>query len=152
MQDSPLDQPKPDLTQPKPPCDPEPVYSVALAISLRDMAQRLASVEEKFDKNRNPKPSKGPFLVELFKVIFGGWPVLGFLFLLLFYAPLRDALNAIPDKVRNAAEFGAFGVSLKSTFQVEAAKLGAGKLSETIPGLRALPLNVFCERHEILRA
>ena len=143
MQDSPLDQSKPDLPQPTAPCDPEPVHSVVLAISLRDMTQRLASVEEKFDKDRNAKPTKAPFLIELFKVIFGGWPILGFVFLFLFYAPLRDALNAIPEKVKMASEIGALGVSLKSTVQNEAVKLGAGNLSETLPRLSGAAIELL---------
>jgi hypothetical protein len=135
LEERPPNQSKADSPQPAPSCDPEPIHTVALAIALRDMAQRLGSVEEKFEADRRAKPAKGSFLIEFFKVIFGGWPALGLLFLILFYAPLRDALNAIPEKVKNAAEFGAFGVSLKSTVQIEAAKLGAGSLSETIPKL-----------------
>lgn len=137
LQEEPPIQSKADLPQPTPSSDPDPVHSVALAIALRDMAQRLASVEEKFEADRRAKPPKGTSLIEFSKVIFGGWPVLGFVFLFLFYAPLRDALNAIPEKVKTASEIGALGVSLKSTFQVEAAKLGATNLSETLPTLSA---------------
>lgn len=135
MQERPPSQSKADPPQSTPSSDPEPVHSVVLAIALRDMAQRLASVEEQFQADPRANPPKSPFIIEFFKVIFGGWPALGLLFLVLFYSPLRDALNAIPEKVKTASEIGALGVSLKSTFQVEAAKLGAGKLSETIPGL-----------------
>ncbi|MFZ1219808.1 MAG: hypothetical protein WAO00_10970 [Chthoniobacterales bacterium] len=100
-------------------------------------------MEGKFEADLRAKPPKGSFLIEFFKVIFGGWPALGLLFLILFYAPLRDALNAIPEKVKNAAEVGAFGVSLKSTVQVEAAKLGAGNLSETIPRLSGAAIELL---------
>lgn len=119
------------------------IQTVALAIALRDVAQRLSCMEEKFDKDRNAASRKGAFFIEFCKVVFGGWPALGLLFLLLFYSPLRDALNAIPEKVRTAAEIGALGVSLKSTVQVEAAKLGAGNLSETIPRLSGAAIELL---------
>lgn len=113
------------------------LHSIGLAIALRDVAQRLSSLEEKLEKNRAAGSRNGEFFIELCKVVFAGWPVLGLVFLFLFYSPLREALNAIPEKVRTAAEIGALGVSLKSALQVEAAKLGAGNLSETIPRLSA---------------
>jgi hypothetical protein len=74
-------------------------------------------------------------LVEILKVFFGGWPALTLVFLLLFYSPLRDALDAIPDKVKRADEIGVLGISLKTTIRVEAARLGVNTLSETIPNL-----------------
>lgn len=120
-----------------------PLHSVGLAIALRDMAQRLSSLEGKLDKNDTVGPPKSVFFLELCKVVFGGWPALGLLFLLLFYSPLREALNAIPEKVKMAAEIGALGVSLKSTVQVEAAKLSAGNLSETIPKLSSAAIELL---------
>jgi hypothetical protein len=107
------------------------------------MAQRLASVEGKLDKNHTAGSPKSVFFLELCKVIFGGWPALGLLFLLLFYSQLREALNAIPEKVKTAAEIGALGVSLRSTVQVEAAKLGAGNLSQTIPRLSGAAIELL---------
>lgn len=107
--------------------------SLHMAMTLRDVAQRLSSVEEKLD-SRDASPRKGR-LLEFSRVVFGGWPAFGFLFILLFYSPLKEALNAIPEKVKAADEIGVLGVSLKSTIKVEAAKLGELKLSETIPSL-----------------
>src|ERR1700730_4577022 len=115
--------------------DTTPVHLLGVAVALRDVAQRLLSVEETINKNRESAWRKGRGFVEICRGVFGGWPALGFLFLLLFYTPLREALNAIPEKVKTAQEIGVLGVSLKSTIQVEAAKLGASALSETIPRL-----------------
>src|SRR5262249_16870672 len=78
--------------------------------------------------------SSGGWL-ELFKIVLGGWPAFGLLFMLLFYRPVRDAINAIPEKVRSADEIGVLGVSLKNTIRVEAEKIGAIQLSETLPTL-----------------
>src|SRR5437763_1732689 len=95
----------------------------------------------KAGKHSNSK-DRSAFL-DLCKVVFGGWPALGFLFLLLFYSPLRDALNAIPDKVRTADEIGVLGVSLKSTIRAEAARIGESKLSDTIPRLSSSAIELL---------
>ncbi len=128
---------QPDKKSPQP--DPNEVsvsvHLIGFAATLRDVVQRLSSVEEKIEVNRNLPLRTNSIFVDLCKVVFGGWPALGFLFLLLFYSPLRDALNAIPDKVKSAQEIGVLGVSLKSTIKNEAAKLGETSLSETIPRL-----------------
>ena len=111
------------------------VEMVGVAMALRGVARRLIDLEEKLDAQREGTPRRGGRFLEFSKIVFGGWPALGFLFIILFYFPLRDALNAIPEKVKTADEIGVLGVSLKSTIRVEAAKLGETKLSETIPSL-----------------
>jgi hypothetical protein len=116
--------------------------SLHMAIVLRDVAQRLSSVEEKLD-SRDPGSRRGARLLEFSKVIFSGWPAFAFLFILLFYSPLKQALNAIPEKVKAADEIGVLGVSLKSTIKVEAAKLGETRLSETIPTLSSGAIELF---------
>jgi hypothetical protein len=54
---------------------------------------------------------------------------------LLFYAPLKDAIGAIPAKVKDAEQIEVLGVSLKSTLRVEAQRIGVISLSETLPAL-----------------
>lgn len=136
-------QPTQSNSSPSPNDDPGPVHMMGVAIALRDIAQRLLSVEERLDKNRDAGSRKGATFIEFCKVVFGGWPALGFLFLLLFYSPLREALNAIPEKVKTAEEIGMLGVSLKSTIQVEAAKLGESNLSATIPSLSSAAIELL---------
>jgi hypothetical protein len=63
--------------------------------------------------------------------------------MLLFYVPLRDAINAIPEKVKSADEIGVLGVSLKTTLRVEAEKIGAFQLSETLPALTPVAVEVL---------
>jgi hypothetical protein len=112
-------------------------------MAFRDFSQRLLSLEDKLGKDRDSGSSVGTTFIDFFKVLFGGWPALGFLFLVLFYSPLREALNAIPAKVKSAQEIGVLGVSLKSSIQVEAARLGANSLSETIPRLSSGAIEVL---------
>lgn len=102
---------------------------------MRDISQRLVNLESKLASKNKDTDHKNKTIVEICKIIFSGWTVLGFVFLLLFYSPLRDALNAIPEKVRSADEIGVLGVSLKSTLRIEATKFGELSLSETIPTL-----------------
>lgn len=118
------------------------IHMVGMSMALRDVAQRLSSVEEKLD-SREAGSGKGTRFLEFLKVVFGGWPAFGFLFILLFYSPLKQALNAIPEKVKTADEIGVLGVSLKSTIRVEAAKLGEVKLSETIPALSSAAIELL---------
>lgn len=111
------------------------VQMVGLAMALRDVGQHLAAIDAKLDAQRETASRRGGGFLEFWRIVFSGWPALGFLFIILFYFPLRDALNAIPDKVKTADEIGVLGVSLKSTIKKEAAKLGEVKLSETLPSL-----------------
>jgi hypothetical protein len=115
--------------------DPGPLHMISVAIALQNVGQRLSLVEARLEKSTGSSGKLSNTFVEILKVFFGGWPALALLFLLLFYSPLRDALNAIPDKVKRADEIGVLGVSLKSTIRVEAARLGVNTLSETIPNL-----------------
>lgn len=112
-----------------------PIERASLAAHLNLISQRLAQVDERL----RAKPADGtnaskPWL-EFFKVLLGGWPAFGLLFMLLFYVPVRDAINAIPEKVKSADEIGVLGVSLKNTIRAEAEKVGAIQLSETLPSL-----------------
>lgn len=116
---------------------PEPLQTITLSLALGAIGERLSGLEAQIKKQSDKPEKSGNSLLEIAKVIFGGWPALGFLFLILFYSPLRDALNAIPAKVRNAEEIGILGVSLKTTIKAEAIRLGANSLSETIPTLSA---------------
>lgn len=111
-----------------------PVERANLVAHLGLISQRLAEVETRL-KGNPERGSASKSWLEFSKVLLGGWPAFGLLFLLLFYAPVRDALNAIPDKVRSAEEIGVLGVSLKNRIRVEAEKIGAIQLSETLPTL-----------------
>jgi hypothetical protein len=108
--------------------------SVAL-VGIGTLLERVDRIEKLLTAASTPKPERSKPFLEAAKIIFGGWPVLGLVFLILFYAPLRDALNAIPEKVRGAEEIGVMGVSLKSVFSDEARKQGLGSLSQVIPDL-----------------
>jgi len=112
-----------------------PVERANLVAYLGLISQRLFDVEARLkSKSNNNESSAKPWL-EFSKVVLGGWPAFGLLFLLLFYAPVRDAINAIPDRVKSADEIGVLGVSLKGSIKVEAEKLGSIQLSETLPTL-----------------
>ena len=63
--------------------------------------------------------------------------------MILFYSPLREALNLIPEKVRLADEIQVAGVSLKSTIKKEALRVGAIDLSETIPRLSSPSIDLL---------
>lgn len=114
-----------------------PIERASLSMSLEHLARRLASLEAVIAA-KPPGPTRVlPSVVEVAKVVFGGWPAFGLLFLILFYGPLRDAISAIPEKVKAADEIGVLGVSLKSTLRREAERAGAITLSETLPALSA---------------
>lgn len=109
--------------------------AAAEAILLSQISERLTSLETQVIKAADSRPSKSPLILELSKIVFGGWPALGLVFLLLFFVPVRDALQAIPEKVRTADEIGLPGVSLKSTLRSEASKSGVEALGDTLPTL-----------------
>lgn len=119
------------------------VQMLSVAMSLQDVAHRLSSLEANLGKPTSGGSSKADSFIKFAAILFGGWPALGFLFLLLFYGPLREALNAFPEKVKGAQEIGVLGVSLKSTIRLEAARLGAGNLSETIPRLSSAAIELL---------
>ena len=112
-----------------------PIERVNLVAHLSLISQRLAQLEDRLKTNPNEGGYAGKSWLEFFKILLGGWPAFGLLFMLLFYIPVRDAINAIPEKVKSANEIGVLGVSLKNTIRVEAEKIGAIQLSETIPDL-----------------
>lgn len=104
---------------------------------LDSVASRLAVVEAAVVKDRDGSRggSLGTLVLEAAKVILGGWPAFGFLFLLLFYSPLNDVLRSIPDKVRSANEIALPGLSLKSTIERVATSQGLAGLGQAIPEL-----------------
>jgi hypothetical protein len=103
---------------------------------LGRLAEQIQRIEDNLKKVQQPaKQGVGSHVIEILKVILGGWPAFGLIFLVLFYGPLREALSAIPDKVRSANEIGVVGISLKTTLATEARKQGLGNLSETVPAL-----------------
>lgn len=113
---------------------------VGITLLLNEVSRRLSAIELSLSKPSDSAPSKPSLTIDILKVLLGGWPAFGFIFLILFYFPLRDALNAIPAKVNSAAEIGIMGISLKATIQGEAEKLGSGYLSGTIPNLTTAEL------------
>jgi hypothetical protein len=105
-------------------------------VLLGRMSEQLRSIEAQLAKPGEDKTSAAMFVLEVFKVALGGWPVLGLVFLILFYVPIRAALNAIPEKVRTADEIGLpGGLSLKSSIKAEATRSGLRSLAETLPEL-----------------
>jgi len=128
--------PPQDKSETVSPAQSRSLETLGVTLALQHVGSRLSTIERQLESvNARPIGKSSGAIVELLKIAFGGWPALGFIFLLLFYTPLRDALNAIPEKVRAAEEIGVLGVSLKSTIKIEAARLGASSLSETIPTL-----------------
>jgi len=110
-------------------------HAIGINVAMRSIDNRLSLVERRLDCEVGPDSRKYSTFLESLKIIFSGWPALGIIFILLFYAPLRDALNVIPEKVRSAIELSAFGVSLKSTVNVEARRMGVDNLPKTLPKL-----------------
>ena len=114
-----------------------PIERTNLASMLGQIGQRLLAIESRQQaESLKNRPASNTWL-ELTKIVLGGWAAFGILFLLLFYAPLRETINALPGKLRDADEIGAFGVSLKTTLRIEAEKAGEIQLSRTIPALSA---------------
>ncbi|MDC0744703.1 hypothetical protein [Polyangium mundeleinium] len=112
------------------------IESLHLTAVLRDVTRRVAAIEDALTKKVAPDTKSGAsLLLEYLKVVFGGWPALGFLFLLLFYTPLQAALTSIPEKVRTADEIHLAGVSLKSTIKSVAITQGVGPLADKLPQL-----------------
>jgi len=116
---------------------------IGVGIALRDVARHLTELEHKVEAQREAASRRGDSLLELLKILFSGWPAFALLFIVLFYFPLRDALNAIPDKVKSADELSVLGVSLKSTIKKEAARLGDARLSETLPSLSSAAIELL---------
>ena len=119
------------------------VSMIGVGIALRDVARHLTELEHKVEAQREAASRRGGSFLELLKILFSGWPAFALLFIVVFYFPLRDALNAIPDKVKGADELSVLGVSLKSTIKKEAAKLGEIKLSETLPSLSSAAIELL---------
>ena len=115
-----------------PESDARTIENVSLIVVLDHLATRIAGLEAQLSKRADA--SGGGMGVEVLKVL-SAWPTFGLLFLVLFYVPLRDAIGAIPDKVKQAEQIELLGVSLKSTLRVEAQRIGAVGLSETLPAL-----------------
>lgn len=112
-----------------------PVEDLALLTYLDLIGRRLSEIESRLGAKAPTNEAKSRSWIEFAKVLLGGWPAFGLLFMLLFYSPIRDAINAIPEKVRGADEIGLPGFSLKNTIRVEAERVGAIQLSETLPSL-----------------
>lgn len=108
---------------------------IGLTMALKGMGERLESIEEKVAGKGGLGSAIWKGFIDLSKIVFGGWAAFGFLFVILFHAPLREALQAIPEKVKDAEEIGLLGVSLKSRIIEEAKKAESVQLSESIPRL-----------------
>ena len=110
--------------------------SLSLLNLLKDFTNRLEILEKTISKQKKSGiQTVSDFIVEVLRIIFGGWAAFGFLFLLLFYTPLDRAISSIPDKVQSSNEIQVLGVSLKSTIRTVATSRGLEKLAETIPNL-----------------
>ncbi|WP_313625632.1 hypothetical protein [Achromobacter sp.] len=112
-----------------------PLERASLSSSLALIGQRLTSLEARLQNTAGEAKPTSPTWLEFAKIVFGGWPAFGLIFMLLFYGPVRDAINALPEKVKSAEEMSVLGVSLKTTIRVEAEKIGSIQLSQTLPTL-----------------
>ncbi len=103
---------------------------------LITMERRLKNLELKLGKSERPGESVIAKSFELVKTIFTSWPALGFLFLILFFVPLRDTLNQLPQKIKSSTELNVTGIiTLKASISEEAVRQGASELSTTLPNL-----------------
>lgn len=100
--------------------------------NIKNIIQKLTSNEDILISNKNTKSNT---FIEIFRIIFGGWYAVGFLFILLYHTQINEILNMIPNKIKSSNEVSLLGISMKSTIKKEAIKVGAIKLSETIPSL-----------------
>jgi len=104
-----------------------PLEQLSLHELLHSITKRLSHIEAALETGKDGEEGAQPRhpLVELMKVLFGSWPAFAFIALILFYVPVRDALNAIPAKVRSADEIGLpGGFALQSTIDKVAAASG----------------------------
>ena len=125
-----------------------PIERANLVAHLGLMSQRLANVEAQLKSKLTEGSGAGTALLEFFKILLGGWPAFGLLFMILFYTPIRDAINTIPEKVRSADEIAVMGVSLKNSIRIEAEKVGALQLSETLPALSPAAIEFLIRSRE----
>ncbi|WP_106794315.1 hypothetical protein [Aquimarina sp. Aq78] len=109
------------------------IENLSLNELIGDITQRLSSIEHNLSQQQKIKDNNS--LLEFLKVIFGGWPVFGLLFLILFYAPLKEVFKSIPDKIKSANEIQVGNVSLKTTFKEVAEFQGFVNLGNVIPKL-----------------
>lgn len=110
--------------------------------SLRQLSAHMHRLEMLISGQATEK-APAPFLLELLKLVFGGWPVFGFVFLALFYIPFRQILETFPEKMRHAEEINLGGVSLKSSFKKEAIAQGLLDLTYIIPNLSNSAIETF---------
>jgi hypothetical protein len=106
-----------------------------LSLSLREIGARLKALEAAAEPAKQSYGPGAQFALELLRILLGGWTVFGLLILILFYSPIRAALNQLPDKVKNANEIHLGEFSLKGTIREEALRAGASELSESLPKL-----------------
>ncbi len=95
-----------------------------LATHLILINQRLSEIDASLSSKLAKRETAPNTFLELAKIILGSWPSFGLLLMLLFYIPLRDAINTIPGKVKSASEIGVLGGSVKNPVQAEAQKAG----------------------------
>src|SRR5438270_777724 len=122
------------------------VDPIRSGLFVNELSLRLHELQRSIDRQEKPKElSWGTQLIDLLKSALTGWPTLVILFLILFYRPIRDALNSIPEKVRSAEEIQMAGVSLKGAIKKEATRVGEIALSETIPRLSSSALEFLLQ-------
>ena len=111
------------------------IEQLAIHGLLRDITFRLSSVEDVLKQKHDQNAQLGRGVLDFAKTVLGSWAAFGFLFLLLFYFPLRDVLLSLPAKIQSADEIGVGSVTLKSTIQRVAVSQGVAGLGESIPAL-----------------
>nr|WP_299486125.1 hypothetical protein [uncultured Allomuricauda sp.] len=113
----------------------DPIAQFNINQLLTNLNDKLDSIDKRVGALESPNSSLRKILMDLLKTLVGGWPAFGLVFLILFYSPLKEALNSIPDKVRDASEISVGGVSLKTTIKEVANTKGLDELGVVIPQL-----------------
>ncbi|MFM0140465.1 hypothetical protein [Caballeronia grimmiae] len=111
-----------------------PLERTNLASILGGIGQRLSDLEDRLKLPHSNEPNSSTWL-EFAKIVFGGWPIFGFVVLIAFYQPLSNALNSISGNLKRTNEIAAFGITFKMAVEDEAEKSGQVQLSKTLPSL-----------------
>ena len=118
----------------------------AISTLLAGLTSRLGAIEVMPPKStQRAYKSLIDIAIELLRILFGGWAPLAFLLVILFQTPIRAILNTLPAKLQAASEIQVGSVSLKTTIQNEALRVGAVDLSKTIPNLSSSAIDLLLQ-------
>lgn len=95
--------------------------------------------------------TKFSYKKDIFKLIsklLTGWTTVAFVFLFLFYIPIKEVISSIPIKLKSANEISVGGLTIKESIVKEAVKIGNFDLSKSIPLLTREALEVLLKISE----